>query len=82
MSENNERISWEAFKALRESTGLNINEAADVLTVSRDTIRIWEGQKKRRHDRRAHPSAVAYLRCIDQNPELVPPHWPDRLLKD
>jgi len=77
-----ERISWEAFKALRESTGLNVDEAAEVLGVGRDAIRIWEGDKKRRDNRRAHPSAVAYLRCIDQNPELIPPHWPERLLKD
>lgn len=73
------RITHANFKKLRESSELNIDEAAAVLNVSRDTIRIWEGDKKRNEDRRAHPCAVSYLECIIANPDLVPPRWPDRL---
>jgi len=76
------RITHKAFKELRQSLGLNIDESAAVLCVGRDTIRMWEGGKKRKLDRRAHPCAVAYLECIVENPELVPPNWPERLLEN
>ena len=77
-----DRITHEEFKRLVGRTGLNIDEAAEVLDIGRDAIRIWMGDKKRHEDRRAHPSAVAYLKCILANPDLIPPNWPDRLLED
>jgi DNA-binding transcriptional regulator YiaG len=76
----NQKMSHEDFRALRKSLELNIDEAAAVLGVGRDSLRIWEGEKKRHENRRAHPCAVLYLQCIAENQDLIPPQWPERLI--
>lgn len=72
-------MTSDEFSKLRESIGLSLNEAAIVLGISVDTMRIYEGKKKRKNNMGPHPAAVSYLEAIASDPEFIPPRWPERL---
>lgn len=75
------KMTTDEFSALRKKIGLSMNEAAAVLGISVDTMRIYEGKKKRSRNMGPHPIAVNFLKAIESDPDFVPPHWPARLLE-
>lgn len=80
MSQIKKTMTKAEFLELRSSLGLTREEASLVLNVNIDTLRKWDGNKK--GGLGPHPTAVVYLQFIAQNPEIIPPFWPERLLED
>ena len=76
------KMSKQEFLELRTSLGLTREEAAKILNVKTDTLRKWDGNKNPDSPMGPHPTAVLYLQFIAQNPNIVPPFWPERLLED
>ena len=81
MDNKTNKISCDDFRTLRSSLGLTLNEGAAVLGISIDTMRIYEGKKKRKKNMGPHPIAVKYFQAIQSDPGFIPPDWPDRLLE-
>jgi len=75
-------MTKDEFLELRTSLGLTREEAALVLNVKVDTLRKWDGNKDRHRPMGPHPTAVMYLQAIANNPDFIPPFWPERLLED
>ena len=72
-------MTREEFYQVRKGLGLTRPEAAAVLNITVNTLRIWEGQKDRDGGRTPHPTAVIYLQFIRDNPDVPIPFWPERL---
>lgn len=81
MQKNQPKMTHDEFSQLRESLGLTLNEGAAVLGIGIDTMRIYEGKKKRKKNMGPHPIAVKYFQAIQSDPDFIPPDWPDRLLE-
>jgi len=82
MPDENKKMSCDEFSSLRDSLGLTLNEGAKILGIAVDTMRIYEGKKKRSRAMGPHPTAVIYLQAIKDNPDFTPPFWPERLMEN
>lgn len=74
-------MTKDEFRAARVSLGLTRPEAARVLNVTVDTLRIWEGAKQRESGLGPHPTAIAFLNAILADEDFTPPNWPERLIE-